>query len=186
VAQRVSIDLGSLLASTLGASATVGGLRHAAERHIRYAAALMPSSLHQLYHEYRLPIAAVVVLVFGIVPSVVLDFPFEEVPTALGVAALAYLVGIGMMGFVLGIQLWNPMCSETAYHSACLFFFYAGLAMLGFVALGFLPNLSEAFPYATGDTQGPYRPSTYCSSLAVLPGVPAGALWMKSKRRAAA
>ncbi len=31
-------NFGSILASTLGASATVGGLRHAAERPIRWAA----------------------------------------------------------------------------------------------------------------------------------------------------
>jgi hypothetical protein len=35
VAQRVPVDLGSLLASTLGASAVVGGLCHAAERLVR-------------------------------------------------------------------------------------------------------------------------------------------------------
>jgi hypothetical protein len=38
VAQRVPIDPGSLLALTFGASATVGGLCHAAERQVRWAA----------------------------------------------------------------------------------------------------------------------------------------------------
>lgn len=41
VAQRIPIDLGSL--RTWGASATVGGLRHAAERPIRWAADALPT-----------------------------------------------------------------------------------------------------------------------------------------------
>ena len=38
MAQRVPIDVGSLLALSLGASAIVGGLCHAAERPVRWAA----------------------------------------------------------------------------------------------------------------------------------------------------
>lgn len=127
-------------------------------------------------------VVAGLALVAALVPGLA---PVERLQAA-GLAGASFLLGFVMLAFVLGIQLFNPLCPTRWFRFACAFFYAAS----AFSFVMFLVGLALvlALEVFSGGIEGA-RPVDWAYSIAFVGwcvGTCDCALWMLKRPRAAA